>query len=147
MELILARTERAITNLEATVAMTAQRTDALLSQTKGTGGLFIDLPLSKARMGAALRVKTDAGFSDNLAVLEERLNHWEGLQELITIMPLSAPMDVYEISSGFGPRREPFTKGLTMHGGLDFIGTNGSGIIATGPARYPSPIAMAPMAR
>ena len=136
MDRILARTERAITNLEATVAMTGLRTDSLLNQAKGTGGPFIDLPLSKAKASIApLRVKGEVGFPDSLTTLEERLNRWEGLQELITVMPLSAPMDVYEVSSGFGARRDPFTKGLAMHAGLDFIGTNGSTILATGPGK------------
>lgn len=136
MDRILARTERAITNLEATVAMTGLRTDALLNQGKGTGGPLIDLPLSAAKLALpALRARAEPGIAGSLATLEERMNRWEGLQDLITVMPLSAPMDVFEVSSGFGLRRDPFTKGLAMHAGLDFIGSNGSTIIATGPGK------------
>jgi murein DD-endopeptidase MepM/ murein hydrolase activator NlpD len=39
------------------------------------------------------------------------------------------------MSSPFGLRRDPFTRGRAMHTGIDFRGTRGQGILATGPGR------------
>ncbi len=51
-----------------------------------------------------------------------------GLEGLPQVMPTNARQT--QISSGFGPRRDPFTRRAAMHRGLDFKGPTGSDIYA-----------------
>lgn len=57
------------------------------------------------------------------------------LQRLARILPLASPLDHFNLSSGFGKRRDPFTKGWAFHAGLDFNAIPGSAILATAPGR------------
>ncbi len=44
------------------------------------------------------------------------------LEKLTIHIPLTRPIKNYFVSSGFGPRVDPITKGIAMHQGLDFVG-------------------------
>lgn len=52
------------------------------------------------------------------------------LEKLTKIMPLARPIKHYSVSSGFGARVDPITKGLAMHQGLDFVGPKNEKIIS-----------------
>ncbi len=52
------------------------------------------------------------------------------LENLVNVLPFSKPMKNYYISSGFGSRRDPITKGVASHHGLDFVGVAKEKIIS-----------------
>jgi murein DD-endopeptidase MepM/ murein hydrolase activator NlpD len=55
------------------------------------------------------------------------------LQRLARVLPLASPLDHFSLSSGFGKRRDPFTKGWAYPAGLDFYAASGSAALATAP--------------
>lgn len=61
-------------------------------------------------------------FENSVLALELHLARWEGLQQVLQTLPLTPPADHYYLSSGFGKRRDPFTKRWEMHYGLDLAG-------------------------
>jgi murein DD-endopeptidase MepM/ murein hydrolase activator NlpD len=62
----------------------------------------------------------------------ERLS---ALQRLAHSLPLASPLDHFDLTSGYGKRRDPFTRGWAFHAGLDFRAAAGSKILATAPGR------------
>lgn len=66
---------------------------------------------------------------ERLGLSLARMNALEqGLERLPRFVPTSQSQT--RISSGFGPRRDPFTRRAAMHRGLDFKGPTGSDIYA-----------------
>ncbi len=57
------------------------------------------------------------------------------LQRLARVLPLASPLDHFDLTSRFGKRRDPFTKGWAYHAGLDFSAAPGSAVLATAPGR------------
>jgi murein DD-endopeptidase MepM/ murein hydrolase activator NlpD len=51
-------------------------------------------------------------------------------QKLLRVTPTIWPTDSHKITSGFGIRRDPFTRRATFHSGLDFGGDTGDPIYA-----------------
>jgi murein DD-endopeptidase MepM/ murein hydrolase activator NlpD len=75
-----------------------------------------DTAFTAAYLGAAAHVK-------ELATLFSALHH----------VPLTTPVhgNEFEITSGFGPRIDPFTHGIAFHPGVDFGGPWGAAVAAT----------------
>lgn len=67
---------------------------------------------------------------------------WTAEIEWLSALPIQRPILVdYRISSGFGIRRDPFTRALSRHDGVDYVAPTGTPIVATAPgtvvqARY-----------
>jgi murein DD-endopeptidase MepM/ murein hydrolase activator NlpD len=57
------------------------------------------------------------------------------LQRLARSLPLIAPVEDFELTSGFGRRRDPFTRQLAFHAGLDFGAARGSKVMAAAPGQ------------
>jgi murein DD-endopeptidase MepM/ murein hydrolase activator NlpD len=55
------------------------------------------------------------------------------LRDLAKSLPLSVPLDRYQIGSRFGPRRDPFNGKPAFHSGLDFDAGYMSPVYATAP--------------
>jgi murein DD-endopeptidase MepM/ murein hydrolase activator NlpD len=55
----------------------------------------------------------------------------EAMRSLIRSLPLSAPLDRYQLESRFGPRRDPFNRRVSFHTGLDLSAAYISPIYAT----------------
>jgi murein DD-endopeptidase MepM/ murein hydrolase activator NlpD len=55
------------------------------------------------------------------------------LQRLASTLPLASPLDQFRITSTFGKRQDPFTKGWAFHSGLDLGAAAGSKVLATAP--------------
>jgi murein DD-endopeptidase MepM/ murein hydrolase activator NlpD len=55
------------------------------------------------------------------------------LQKLASTLPLASPLDQFRITSTFGKRQDPFTRGWAFHSGLDLGAAAGSKILATAP--------------
>jgi murein DD-endopeptidase MepM/ murein hydrolase activator NlpD len=89
----------------------------------GRGGPLLSLP-------AAL---TDNGDSEYLAQLANAADSLDTLTRMNAV-PWMRPIDADTgTASGFGVRRDPFTKELAFHSGLDLSGPWGSPVRATAP--------------
>jgi murein DD-endopeptidase MepM/ murein hydrolase activator NlpD len=107
-----------IEEAEELLALTGLDVDELLSRQGvlpiGQGGPFI--------AAVSAPGSTVDQFSATVAALDLHMDRWEGLQQMLKALPLSAPIDNSYISSGFGQRLDPFTKKLARHDGVDFAG-------------------------
>lgn len=68
--------------------------------------------------------------------LDEIVRLAENKEELLEAIPAIQPVknqDLTRMASGFGMRRDPFTKAWKKHKGMDFTAPRGTPIYATGP--------------
>ncbi len=117
---------------EETVAMAGLNVAALLpgdgtdSPEIGQGGPFIP--------GEFLTDSDPVQAAEtSLTLLDEQVERWEGLQELLRSLPLAAPLEQYRISSGFGSRRDPVNGRMSKHLGLDFKAPLLTPVLSTAP--------------
>lgn len=57
------------------------------------------------------------------------------LNRALRVLPLAEPLAQYEISSGFGRRRDPINKRRAMHAGIDLRAPLRAEVMATAPGR------------
>jgi murein DD-endopeptidase MepM/ murein hydrolase activator NlpD len=96
----------------------------------------LEAPLHKGGMGGPLVPITEAkktlfeGLMDRVQTGLERLRHFE---RAVVALPFARPVpgDV-DLTSGFGYRIDPFTRGPAMHTGLDFRAEHGAPVRAGG---------------
>jgi murein DD-endopeptidase MepM/ murein hydrolase activator NlpD len=126
------RTKTGVDQVEKTVAMTGLDVNSLLDRAshvmQGQGGPFVDLSTVPDLVAAETAM---LGASS----LDSEVERWERLQYVMQVLPLSAPMDHYLLSSGFGTRRDPINNRLALHEGLDFRSQTGSEVMATAPGK------------
>lgn len=126
------RTETSVDTIERTVAMTGLKLDELLASIGDTGtsqgGPFVAGDYSGDFDG-------DAELEVALSLLDLRLSRWSALQRVMRTLPLSAPLEQFQLSSGFGARTDPLNGRKAMHRGLDFRAPIGSTVYATAPGR------------
>ena len=67
--------------------------------------------------------------------IRNNIERLSALQRLAHSLPLASPLDHFDLTSGYGKRRDPFTRGWAFHAGLDFRAAAGSKILATAPGR------------
>ncbi|MET1025797.1 MAG: peptidoglycan DD-metalloendopeptidase family protein [Dongiaceae bacterium] len=127
--------ERARSNMvemEKTVAMTGLNVDKLLhsadESTSGQGGPFIPAP-------SATSDENEQKLAMSVATLGDEVGRWEKLQVVLHSLPLTAPIDHYYISSGFGERVDPINGEKAIHEGVDMVGALRSEILATAPGK------------
>ena len=129
------RTEQTLSQLEAMITLTGLDLDALTSQDKATvqgrGGPFVGF--SGGSDLASVYPGMNDRFGSSVVELESHLTRWESLHRVLARLPLNPPVDSFSIASGYGKRRDPFTKRWAMHGGVDFSGVYRSAIRATAP--------------
>ncbi|GLQ19238.1 M23 family metallopeptidase [Algimonas porphyrae] len=103
-------------------------TETLLQQSAvGQGGPFI--PLDTMDFPIA-----DGEFQPRIMTIKARLAEAEALEAAVRAMPLAHPVANDSMqTSGFGVRRDPFTRRPTFHQGLDFISGHMAPIVATAP--------------
>jgi len=65
--------------------------------------------------------------------VEQQLDRWNAMEQLLAALPLTAPADQFSLSSSFGTRIDPFTRKPAFHEGLDFAGPLNSPIKAPAP--------------
>ena len=51
------------------------------------------------------------------------------------MLPLTAPLESYRVTSGFGDRTDPFNGEPALHEGIDLIGPLRSPVLSTAPGR------------
>ncbi|MFC5394743.1 M23 family metallopeptidase [Bosea vestrisii] len=115
--------------LRSALAETGLDTDKLAAATpvpKGVGGPFVPVKLDAS-----------AGpFETTLSSLQPRIATVMRLRNLVEQLPLRRPMPgELDMSSNFGYRSDPFTRGLALHTGIDFRAEHGSQIRATAPGK------------
>jgi murein DD-endopeptidase MepM/ murein hydrolase activator NlpD len=126
------RTRQNLEDMEKTVQMTGLNVDQLLhlttEQGQDQGGPFIPAPTDT-------KDANERKLLQNVANLDDEVGRWEKLQVILRSMPLSAPVDHYYISSGFGERIDPFNGEGAIHEGLDMVDAIHSDILATAPGK------------
>lgn len=114
--------------LEGALRETGVNIDSVLKELEkerfGMGGPLVSLP----EMPPSL-MPPEATAA--LAALETRLARQERLKALTTLLPLSTPVDDFYVTSGFGNRRDPFTRQWAMHTGIDLVAPIGTPVSAT----------------
>src|SRR3546814_7814427 len=89
--------------IERTVAMTGLKLDELLASIGGVGisqgGPFVAGDYTGDFDG-------DAELEIALSLLDLRLSRWSALQRVMRTLPLTVPLDQYQLSSGFGRSEE-----------------------------------------
>jgi murein DD-endopeptidase MepM/ murein hydrolase activator NlpD len=117
-----------IDSIEKVVNLTGLDMDRLLragaSTPEGQGGAFIEVRPDGAVAGH---------LKARLTNLEGYLGQWEALQNIMRMLPLTAPLDHYYITSRHGKRRDPINKKWAMHYGLDLGSSFKTSVFATSP--------------
>ncbi|MCJ2072797.1 M23 family metallopeptidase [Methylobacterium sp. J-030] len=127
-----------LAGLSARAGDEAQRLRGLIRRT-GLDPARFDAP--SAGIGGPLvpldsRVLDGAGFEASLALARRSLADGERLRRTAAGLPLGRPIRGEAIvSSPFGTRLDPFTRGLALHTGLDLKAEYGEPARATAPGR------------
>jgi len=120
------RTISTIDEAERTIAMTGLGVEELLDRARslpvGQGGPFVEL---SSEMLASSELKHE------VSVVDSHMERWGRLQYILRALPLTAPVDSYRLTSGFGKRKDPINGRWAMHAGVDFAGPLRSPILAT----------------
>lgn len=91
---------------------------------------------SERGVGGPLVPLTADAFETALAKAERAKADEERLRRGVNDLPLRQPLrESYALSSQFGPRLDPFTRGMAMHTGLDMRSDFGSAARATAAGR------------
>ncbi len=131
IERLSERTKLSVEVIEKTVAMTGLDVDTLIAQIDradlGRGGPFVPASEEVAEFQAS------AELGSTVNQLDEQLDRWLALRTLVGTLPLTAPLDQYRISSGYGERRDPVNGRKARHRGVDFAAPSRSPVYATAP--------------
>jgi len=122
-----------ITRFETILASTGLNIDAYMAnflddEFTGMGGPALDLDILETYFEDD---EDTEDFSRHLMRTSAHLDRLAVLQVAVSNLPLLRPTDIYRLSSPFGMRRDPFTRRLTSHHGLDFAGPEGTPVMAT----------------
>lgn len=104
---------------------------------RGLGGPYISSEVFSQRDGGgALGQRArDQAMEAQIARIDHSVERLHELTASIARLPLTMPLFGGYITSGFGPRVDPFTKKTAMHSGLDFAAKPATPIFATLPGR------------
>lgn len=125
-------TDRQIRELESVISMTGVTTAEQLRARVGAdemsrGGPYIDLA------DTALVVAgngDNAEFSRQVYRISRNLGELAGLQFSIAHLPLAAPLPDFRLTSGYGPRVDPFNRRMAFHAGLDMAAASNTPVYA-----------------
>jgi len=138
IERIAARTTDDIALLEDTIAMTGLKPETLFEKSgvfdSAMGGPVIDPSAGEdGAMTGVASLGDGAAFDSSVVGLEDSLQRWEALQSVLRVLPIAAPADNFYISSDYGRRRDPITKRMAFHAGVDLAGPARQPVYATAP--------------
>lgn len=71
-------------------------------------------------------------FDFQVARVEDLLNRMERLRDRLDGLPIRSPLPDAPVTSGFGPRMDPFLGRRALHSGIDFAADGGTPVLATG---------------
>jgi len=133
MERLSARTKTGMEVIEKTVEMTGLDVNSLIAgidgETLGQGGPFVPADDGAAEFEPSLQLEA------SVSMLDQQLDRWTALREVVRTLPLVAPLDEYRVSSAFGPRRDPVNKRKGQHQGIDFAAPMRRPIYAPAPGK------------
>ncbi|MFZ5912672.1 MAG: M23 family metallopeptidase [Pseudomonadota bacterium] len=134
---VVADVGAAIRNLEKLINQTGLNADAILRRRTPThtggeeggasGGPLLSLPPTMIRTFTTDRAR-EASLESSA-----RLSRLEMLREALFSLPLAEPVDKYYISSGFGYRKDPFTRERAFHSGADLVAPHGDPVRSSAP--------------
>jgi murein DD-endopeptidase MepM/ murein hydrolase activator NlpD len=124
--------ETKIANIESSLSITGLDIDMMVRQqnTKnrgGQGGPFIPVD-EKSTMNSG-------PVEESLFRLNGHMDRLGDLHSLLVRMPIDAPLKKFELNSGFGVRKDPFTGAYAQHLGLDMGADFKSPVMTTGDGR------------
>jgi len=126
--------ETKIASIESSLSVTGLDIDLLVRQQKksglraqgGQGGPFVPVNADKMNSGP---------LEESLNRLNGQMDRLTDLQSLLTRVPIDSPLRKFEINSGFGVRKDPFTGRPAQHLGLDMAADFKTPITATGDGK------------
>lgn len=124
LDRLSARTAGSLDQIKGLIAKTGLDPDRLLADVTGSGvgGPFVEA------------VEGDETRSDvQLAALNNHIDQWDDLQQVLRSLPLSAPVENYVKKSAFGKRRDPINGKWAMHDGVDLAAPPKSPILSAAP--------------
>lgn len=146
--LVAQLSERAVrrnSEVERAIALTGLDVDELLkaaprnaadagTAASGRGGLFVAYQSGNASAQGD-HASHNPEIERIVAVFEAQEERHERLRKILTRLPLAAPLDDYDISSGFGKRIDPINGRLAMHPGVDLTSVPHAPVFATAPGK------------
>ncbi|SMF18521.1 Murein DD-endopeptidase MepM and murein hydrolase activator NlpD, contain LysM domain [Tistlia consotensis] len=128
-----ARTTQSIDTMEELLSLTGLNLDAVMDEANskvegdGKGGPFLPYVDTPDQPHAGHPAVT-------LGDLNDKIRHWEVLQQVLAATPFAAPLSTdFHISSYFGKRKDPINGRLSRHEGLDLVAAYRSPVLATAP--------------
>ncbi|MGX1789023.1 M23 family metallopeptidase [Bosea sp. NPDC055332] len=130
----------ALREIDRNLGDTQKTLRSALAETRlDTDRLAVATPLPKGVGGPLVPVDLDASagpFEATLSSLQPRIATVFRLRGLVEQLPLRRPLaGELELSSNYGYRADPFTRGAALHTGMDLRAEHGSPIRATGPGK------------
>ncbi|MBT5570611.1 MAG: peptidoglycan DD-metalloendopeptidase family protein [Alphaproteobacteria bacterium] len=89
---------------------------------RGVGGPFLSLD-----------DKPGSQLAHEIATVEQRIDDFQRLQDLMERLPLAAPLDEFRLTSGYGKRIDPFTSRFALHSGIDLASRRRAPVHVTSP--------------
>lgn len=123
--------------LYAISAAATESTDAILGELQEIG-IRPKLPdVGAAAMGGPYLPSNDGpdamSMVDDANAVVEALARFEAARGAVELAPIHRPLRAAtRISSGFGNRKDPFTKGKAFHAGIDFPAPSGTLVLSAG---------------
>jgi murein DD-endopeptidase MepM/ murein hydrolase activator NlpD len=128
------RTMAGINMIERIVAMTGLDVDDLIGGTEVASlGLAQGGPYFDVAGDFVVGDDPNLEFQSSVVVLNQQMDRWEALQEVIRTIPLVSPLDQYTVTSGFGERVDPVNGRKAMHYGVDLKAPLKTPVMATAP--------------
>ena len=123
-------------SLDRVARSAARRTEQLRSLVAGTGLDPARFERPVPGLGGPLVPISADPFTQMLAQAQRNAGDEERLRRVAGDLPLRRPiLGEHAVSSGFGTRLDPFTRGLALHTGLDLKAETGEPAHATAPGR------------
>lgn len=125
------RTRSGVEEVEKIVSMTGLDVETVLAVAAeeldgNKGGPFVSLD-------AVADAEATELVLASVADLDSAVSRLERLQLVMRSLPITAPLDNYYATSGFGRRSDPFTDTVAFHTGLDLVSKVGAAVLATAP--------------
>lgn len=129
------RTVQSVLELEAFIESTGLPLETVMARFErrqipvlGEGGPLIELDGEDAFQGE-LELSEQTRRRHRL---DQKIDQLSALQEALSSIPLARPTTMaVRMTSNFGPRKDPFTRRVAFHSGIDFAGPRGTPIRAT----------------
>ncbi len=136
--------EHAHGDIVARLAEQASESGDALKRTLSIAGLDVERMLGRlarsrdadSAVGGPLLPIDDTPGSNlvhQIARVDQRIDDFQSLQDLMQRLPLAAPLDEYRVTSSFGRRIDPFTSRLAQHSGIDLASRRKAPVHVTSP--------------